>query len=104
MSERVSWQSVRDRRMESAQAQHAYEAARRAHEFGATIRAAREAKGLTQTELGRRISTSQSAVARLEAGGVQPSLETMSRLSVALGVRLVVDATGVSSEPAAAIS
>lgn len=49
------------------------------------LRAARQAAGLTQAELARRSSTSQSAVAAYESGAKVPSVETMNRLLGAAG-------------------
>jgi ribosome-binding protein aMBF1 (putative translation factor) len=42
--------------------------------------------GITQTELARRLGMKQPAVARLEAGEHNPSLDTLARLSSALGI------------------
>ena len=41
------------------------------------IREARKRRGITQAELARRLGTTQSAVARLEAGVTAPKLETV---------------------------
>jgi transcriptional regulator with XRE-family HTH domain len=46
--------------------------------------------GLTQTEVAERIGTTQSAIARLEGGGVSPSLATLRRYAEATGTRLQV--------------
>jgi predicted transcriptional regulator len=46
--------------------------------------------GLSQTEVAARMGTSQSAVARLEAGGVDARLSTLERYAAALGGRLSV--------------
>ena len=51
---------------------------------------ARAAAKLTQTELARRLGTTQSAVARLEGGRVAPSLATLRRYAEATGTRLTV--------------
>jgi DNA-binding XRE family transcriptional regulator len=42
--------------------------------------------GLTQTALARKLGMQQSAVARLEAGDHNPSIDTLSRLSRGLGI------------------
>lgn len=52
------------------------------------IREARRRAGLTQVELAERTGTTQSAVARWEAGGTRPSLEKVSRLVAASGLEL----------------
>ena len=41
--------------------------------------------GLSQTTVAARMGTSQSAVARLEAGGSDPRLSTLTRYAAALG-------------------
>jgi transcriptional regulator with XRE-family HTH domain len=45
---------------------------------------------MTQRELATLIGSTQPAVARLEAGGVSPSLATLRRIASALGLELVV--------------
>lgn len=47
---------------------------------GRLIREARLRAGLTQRELAGRAGTTQSSIARWEAGGVRPSLETLASL------------------------
>jgi ribosome-binding protein aMBF1 (putative translation factor) len=51
---------------------------------------ARMAAGLTQAELALRIGTTQSVIARLEAGRVQPTTATLQRLARATGTRLKI--------------
>jgi DNA-binding XRE family transcriptional regulator len=67
-----------------------YERARRALELGEQVRRFREDAKITQGQLAERAGTSQSAIARLEAGGVEPRLETLERIGAVLGVNLVV--------------
>lgn len=45
----------------------------------------REAQGLTQRDVAKRMGTSQSAVDRIESGDVDPRLSTVQRLAVAIG-------------------
>lgn len=51
---------------------------------------ARTAAKLTQAELAERLGTTQSAIARLEAGRVSPSYTTLRRYAEATGTRLTV--------------
>jgi len=46
---------------------------------------------MTQAELAARIGSTQPAMARLEAGGITPSLETLHRIAEALRLELVID-------------
>jgi transcriptional regulator with XRE-family HTH domain len=57
----------------------------------ALIREARLRAGLTQRDLAERLGTTQSAVARWEAGRVRPSLETLSGAAAACGLELRVN-------------
>jgi len=56
-----------------------------------TLPGARESARLlvsTQAELAARLGTTQSAIARWEAGGTEPSLETLRRIARACGLEL----------------
>ena len=46
--------------------------------------------GITQKELARRMNTSQAAIARFEAGAVNPTLAFLTRLAKALGVKVKI--------------
>jgi ribosome-binding protein aMBF1 (putative translation factor) len=65
--------------------------ARLAAEVGERIHAAREAAGLSQRELARRMGTSQAAIDRLESGGVGATLTTLQRVATALGLEVNVE-------------
>jgi ribosome-binding protein aMBF1 (putative translation factor) len=47
--------------------------------------------GLSQAELARAVSTTQSAIARLESGGRPPRIDTLLRIADALDCDLVVE-------------
>jgi transcriptional regulator with XRE-family HTH domain len=51
----------------------------------------RQALGLSQRELAELTGTTQSAIARLEAGGRPPRIDTLLRIADALDCDLVVD-------------
>ena len=91
MGESKSWDEVKGERSHSAERRRGYEEAKGAHELGARVRAERERLGITQADLAERMGTTQPTVARLEAGGVTPSLDTLQRAAEALGLELVVD-------------
>jgi transcriptional regulator with XRE-family HTH domain len=56
---------------------------------GDLIREARRRAGLTQRELAERLATTQSAIARLERGGAEPSYERVVEAVRACGMDLV---------------
>lgn len=57
---------------------------------GDLVREARRRSGLTQVELARLADTTQSAIARLEAGRTSPSFDLVLRLLKLCGFRLDV--------------
>ncbi|MCL2783075.1 MAG: UDP-N-acetylglucosamine 1-carboxyvinyltransferase [Propionibacteriaceae bacterium] len=58
--------------------------------IGRLIRDARKQRGLTQSELADRLSTSQGAIGRIESGNQNLSLETIRRIADALESPLIV--------------
>jgi transcriptional regulator with XRE-family HTH domain len=66
-------------------------ALRRRQETVGALAEHRRTLGLSQTEVAARMGTSQSTVARLEAGEVDPRLSTLERYAQALGGRLEVE-------------
>ena len=48
----------------------------------------RQAAGVSQTEIAARMGTSQSAVARLEAGGADVRASTLERYAAAIGTEI----------------
>ncbi|MCU0667284.1 MAG: helix-turn-helix domain-containing protein, partial [Patescibacteria group bacterium] len=57
--------------------------------IGHLITKIRQERGLTQAEFARRLGTSQSAVNRIEQGKQNLSLDTISRISTALGKDII---------------
>jgi ribosome-binding protein aMBF1 (putative translation factor) len=63
------------------------------------LAALRERRGLSQTVVADRMRTSQSAVARLEAGDCDVRLSTVGRYAAALGMRIEWDLRDLEAEP-----
>lgn len=59
---------------------------------GELIRETRLRRGLSQKRLARRVGTRQSAISRLEADEVSPSIETLDQLLRAMGETLEINA------------
>lgn len=91
MSEKVEWTELKNRRSDTEARRRGYREAKETFDLAARIRAERERLGLTQTEVAERMETTQPTIARLEAGGVTPSLDTLHRAAAALGLELIVD-------------
>ena len=102
---RITIEELRDRRLnamtgaERAEFDEALASARLAIEVGEKVREARESVGLSQRELAARMSTSQAAVARLEAGGTSATLTTLQKAAAALGLELTIDLTPAHGRP-----
>lgn len=69
----------------------AYEALEEEFALASQIIAARARAGLSQTELARRMNTSQSAIARLEGGRTRPSTRTLEKVAAATGTKLRIN-------------
>ena len=57
--------------------------------LGQNIRQTREAKGMTQSEFAEKLKTSQSAVARIESGQQNLTVEQIEKISLILGTSLL---------------
>ncbi|ONI85807.1 transcriptional regulator [Actinosynnema sp. ALI-1.44] len=90
MTERKAWTELR-KELGVDPAHPAYDAARIAFELGAAVRALREQRGWSQTELAERAGMTQSAMARFEAGGTVPTLPVLERIAAALDMRLSIE-------------
>lgn len=51
---------------------------------------ARLKRGLTQKDLAERIGTKQSAIARLESGNINPSIEFLQKIAQVMGYKLTI--------------
>jgi len=91
MSNRSDWSQIKRNRPQNEARRRGYEEASQAVALGERIRHLREEAELTQAQLAARMGTTQPTVARLEAGGVTPSLSTLSRVASALSAELVVE-------------
>lgn len=79
-----------------AEYDRAYAAATLAGQLAELVYALRTRAGLTQTELARRMGTTQSSIARIEGGGSLPTLDMLARLAHATGSPLRIAAPGVT--------
>ena len=53
--------------------------------IGPVVERLRSEAGLTQSELARRVGTTQAAISKIETGRTVPGLELLDRLATALG-------------------
>jgi len=67
-----------------------YEEGYEQFKIGVMLREAREAAGLTQEELARRLKTKKTAISRIENHAEDIKLSTLERVASALGKKLEV--------------
>lgn len=77
--------ALRDKKFRAA-----YEELRPKYDLIRAVLDARIKKGISQSELARRVGTTQSAIARFESGAGNPTLDFLSKVSAAVGARLEV--------------
>jgi ribosome-binding protein aMBF1 (putative translation factor) len=86
-----SYEEVAAQRRDGEQYREGYAEARRAFLIGQAVRERRLALGLSQVQLAARAEMTQSALSRLEAGGVVPTIPLLERISAALDADLIVE-------------
>lgn len=67
-----------------------YDEGYQAIKIGAVLRNAREAAGMTQEELAKRLNTQKSAISRIENHADDVKLSTLERFAASLGKNLEV--------------
>ena len=100
MGKRVPLETVLARQMAKPEVQAEYERNAVADAVSLWLVKYRADHGLSQADLAARTGLSQPAVARLEAGDIEPRLSTLLRIARALGVDLLV---ALEAEPAAVV-
>lgn len=88
--EYVSFDDWKKECMRNPEFKKAYEARMPEFALRRAMLDARLKKGMTQKQIAERAGTTQSAIARFEAGGANPTLDLMTRISEALGMRLEI--------------
>ena len=79
---------IDDRRKRDQTFAEGFEEGYEQFKIGAMLRQAREAAGLTQEELARRLKTKKAAISRIENHAEDIKLSTLERVAGALGKRL----------------
>jgi predicted transcriptional regulator len=79
---------VEERARANAEFPEMVEAALRSRQLLRSLAERRMALQLSQTAIAARMRTSQSAVARIEAGEVDPKISTVERYAIAVGEEL----------------
>lgn len=84
------WKDFRKELLKNFEFRKEYDALRPQYELAAQIIEARLKKGLSQSQLAEKIGTKQSAIARLESGDYNPSVNLLERVADATDTRLKI--------------
>lgn len=82
---------LKKRLMQNPEFQQEYEKADAEFSLIEALVHARASAKMSQADVAKKIGTTQSAIARLEGGGVSPSLSTLRRYAEATGSRLEIN-------------
>lgn len=88
-----NWEEVKKKLLENEEVKREYDRLGPRYEAIGKIIEARIKKKMTQKELANKLGTKQSAIARFEAGNINPSLDFLQKLATVLGYRLTVTFT-----------
>lgn len=77
--------------MQNPEYRKEYESLEEEFSIAHALISARSKAKLTQSEVAKRMKTTQSVVARLESGAGNPSIETLKKYAMATGSQLKID-------------
>ena len=85
-----NWKTVRKELLKDPEVAREYEKLRPRYELISQLIGIRAKRGLTQSQLAKRMGTKQSAIARIEGGNANPSIAFLEKLTKALGSKLII--------------
>ena len=85
-----NWKTVRAELLKDPEVAAEYERLKPHYELVSQLIGARMKRGFTQADLAKKMGTKQSAIARVESGSANPSINFLQKLATALGSRLVI--------------
>ncbi|MDO8470856.1 MAG: helix-turn-helix transcriptional regulator [bacterium] len=85
-----NWKEVKRELLKNKVMAREYEKLKPRYALISQLIEARLRRGITQKELARRLGTKQSAIARVESGNANPTVEFLERVAFALRSKLIV--------------
>ena len=85
-----NWKTVREELLQDPEVRREYEKLKPRYELISQLISARAKRGLTQAQLAKKMGTKQSAIARIEGGNANPSINFLEKLASALGTKLSI--------------
>lgn len=86
----MNWETAEKELLKDPKVRKAYEKVDLSYAVSKMIIDARILRGITQTELAKRLNTKPPAVSRLESGNYLPSLRYLQRITNALDMKLII--------------
>lgn len=84
------WEDVKKELLSDPETKKEYDKLAPRYAVISDLIALRLKKRMSQKDVAERLGTKQSAIARLESGDVNPSLEFLQRIAQALGSKLII--------------
>jgi len=85
-----TWKVLREELLQDPEIRKEYDKLKPRYELISQLIGARTRKGLTQSQLAKKMGTKQSAIARVEGGNSNPSVAFLEKLTHALGSKLII--------------
>lgn len=82
------WQDVKKELLKNKKVAREYEKLKPRYQLISELIRARIKRGLTQEEIAEKMHTKQSAIARIESGEANPTIEFLEKMTVAMGTEL----------------
>ena len=85
-----TWKTLKRELLKDTEVAREYKKLEPRYQLISQLIEARAKRGLTQQQVAKKIGTKQSAVARLEAGSINPSVDFLEKIAQALGSKLII--------------
>lgn len=86
-----NWKDLKTELLKDKAVNSEYERLSPRYEAISKLISARIEKGITQKELAQKVGTKQSAIARFEAGNVNPTVEFIGRIAEVMGYKVTIN-------------
>lgn len=84
------WEDLEKKLLSDPEVKKEYEKLTPRYAVISQVIAARLKRGMTQKDVAEKIGTKQSAIARLESGNVNPSLDLLEQIAQVMGYKLTI--------------
>jgi len=86
-----NWEELESELLSDSEFKKEYDALEPYYQLASQLIKARAKKGLSQKQLAEKIGTKQSAIARMESGDYNPSMNMLRKVAEATGAKLEIN-------------